>query len=222
VSTPDGRAGRKTALDPYGEAVLLAKDAPSIERLFETFINAEPERIDSQCADDDSFSAHILSLIATGFAHDEDALASLWSGPFTFTSIQRRVHSYGLSLMLCSFLRMAGMITIHQGKISATPLGSLVSRLYLSPCTAHLILQTLSNCQAPTLIGLLHVICVSPDMQRLYLRSSDNQLLRNFIFAHTADLSCHLPMTKKKKNAGSQVLRPLWSWPIGLMSFQKQ
>ena len=193
-----GRAGRPH-LDPYGEAVLLAKDAPSIERLFETFINAEPERIDSQCADDDSFSAHILSLIATGFAHDEDALASFMERTFYFYQHPKTRSLIRLISDALQFLRMAGMITIHQGKISATPLGSLGSRLYLSPCTAHLILQTLSNCQAPTLIGLLHVICVSPDMQRLYLRSSDNQLLRNFIFAHTADLLLPPPYDQEEE-----------------------
>lgn len=193
-----GRAGRPH-LDPYGEAVLLAKDAPSVERLFETFIDAEAERIDSQCVDDASLCAHILSLIATGFAHDQDALAAFMERTFYFYQHPKTRSLPRLVSDAIRFLTTAGMVQENENNLSATRLGSLVSRLYLNPCTARLILDSLKSCEAPTLIGLLHVICVSPDMQRLYLKSADTQLLRTFLFKHKDDLMLPLPFEQEEE-----------------------
>jgi helicase len=193
-----GRAGRPH-LDPYGEAVLLAKDAPTVERLFETFIDAEAERIDSQCVDDSSLCAHILSLIATGFAHDQGALASFMERTFYFYQHPKTRSLPRLVSDAVLFLIAAEMVQESQGRLSATQLGNLVSRLYLNPCTARLILDNLKSCEAPTLIGLLHVICVSPDMQRLYLKSADTQLLRTFLFKNKDDLILPLPFEQEEE-----------------------
>lgn len=193
-----GRAGRPH-LDPYGEAVLLAKDAPSVERLFETFIDAEAERIDSQCVDDASLCAHILSLIATGFAHDQNALTAFMERTFYFYQHPKTRSLPRLVSDAIRFLTTAGMVQENENNLSATRLGSLVSRLYLNPCTARLILDSLKSCEAPTLIGLLHVICVSPDMQRLYLKSADTQLLRTFLFKHKDDLMLPLPFEQEEE-----------------------
>ncbi|HOL40348.1 MAG TPA: ATP-dependent DNA helicase [Methanospirillum sp.] len=193
-----GRAGRPH-LDPYGEAVLLAKNAETVERLFETFIDAEPERIESQCVDDASLCAHILSLIATGFADNQDALASFMERTFYFHQHPKTRSLPRLVSDAILFLTTAGMVHEGHNTLSATPLGSLVSRLYLNPCTARLILDCLKSCKAPTLIGLLHVICVSPDMQRLYLKSSDTQLLRTFLFKHTDDLMLPIPFHQEEE-----------------------
>jgi len=193
-----GRAGRPH-LDPYGEAVLLAKDAPSVERLFETFIDAEAERIDSQCVDDASLCAHILSLIATGFAHDQEALSSFMERTFYFFQHPKTRSLPRLVADAIRFLTTAGMVEERENTLSATRLGSLVSRLYLNPCTARLILDSLKSCKTPTLIGLLHVICVSPDMQRLYLKAADTQLLRTFLFKHKDDLILPLPFEQEEE-----------------------
>jgi len=193
-----GRAGRPH-LDPYGEAVLLAKDAPSVERLFETFIDAEAERVDSQCVDDASLCAHILSLIATGFAHDQEALASFMERTFYFFQHPKTRSLPRLVADAIRFLTTAGMVEERENTLSATRLGSLVSRLYLNPCTARLILDSLKSCKTPTLIGLLHVICVSPDMQRLYLKAADTQLLRTFLFKHKDELILPLPFEQEEE-----------------------
>jgi helicase len=203
-----GRAGRPH-LDPYGEAVLLAKNAENVERLFETFIDAEPERIESQCVDDASLCAHILSLIATGFARDQDTLASFMERTFYFHQHPKTRSLPRLVSDAILFLTTAGMVHEGQNTLSATPLGSLVSRLYLNPCTARLILDCLQSCRAPTLIGLLHVICVSPDMQRLYLKSADSQP-SELSSSNTPMISCYqFPLTRKRRNSGSLVLKPL-------------
>lgn len=195
-----GRAGRPH-LDPYGEAVLLAKDAPTVERLFDTFIDAEAERMDSQCVDDASLCSHILSLIATGFAHDQNGLTSFMERSFYFFQHPKTRSLPKLVSEAIKFLKSAGMVQEggDQDTLSATQLGSLVSRLYLNPCTARLILDCLKSCETPTLIGLLHVICISPDMQRLYLKSADTQFLRTFLFKHNEELILPIPIEQEEE-----------------------
>lgn len=193
-----GRAGRPH-LDPYGEAVLLAKDAATVERLFDTFIDADPERIDSQCADDISMNAHILSLIAGGFASDQESLVRFMERTFY---IHQHPKSRSLPRIISEITRslLGGeMISETEGSLRATPLGNLVSRLYLNPVTARLILDVLQETENPSLTGLLHLISVSPDMQRLYLKSSDTQVLRSFLFRHPEDLLVPLPYEQEEE-----------------------
>ena len=62
-----GRAGRPR-LDPYGEAVLIAKDEGQIRELFECYIEAAAEEVHSKIAERNALYTHVLSLIASGFA----------------------------------------------------------------------------------------------------------------------------------------------------------
>ena len=76
-----GRAGRPR-LDPYGEAVLIAKDQGQIEELFEWYIEAPPEEVHSKIAEPAALYTHILSLIASGFAKNRNELTSFINRTF--------------------------------------------------------------------------------------------------------------------------------------------
>ena len=209
-----GRAGRPH-LDPYGEAVLLAKDANSVEKLFETFIDAEPEKINSQCAEDDSLCAHILSVIASGLATNRESLISFMERTFY---IYQHPRSRSLSRLITDateFLIQSGMATESDSKLIATSLGNLVSRLYINPASAFLIINTLSKSKSPSLTGMLHLICVLPDMQRLYVRSADNHILRTFLFKHGEELILPPPYEQNEEElwlAGLKTALVLTDW----------
>ena len=64
-----GRAGRPR-LDPYGEAVLIAKDAGQVEELFEWYIEAPADEVHSKIAEPAALYTHVLSLIASGFCRN--------------------------------------------------------------------------------------------------------------------------------------------------------
>ncbi|ELY35997.1 ATP-dependent DNA helicase [Natronorubrum tibetense] len=68
-----GRAGRP-GLDPYGEAVLLAKSHEESEELFDRYIWADPEAVRSKLAAEPALRTHVLATIASGFARTREGL----------------------------------------------------------------------------------------------------------------------------------------------------
>ncbi|RKD93683.1 ATP-dependent DNA helicase [Halopiger aswanensis] len=68
-----GRAGRP-GLDPYGEAVLLAKNHDESQELFDRYVWAEPEPVRSKLAAEPALRTHVLATIASGFARTRDGL----------------------------------------------------------------------------------------------------------------------------------------------------
>jgi helicase len=97
-----GRAGRPH-LDPYGEAVLIAKSEETIDELFERYIDASPEAIASHCGDPGVLSTHVLSLIATRFCRTEEDLAAFMATTFyghTLRGRARARHEIGGRLLL--------------------------------------------------------------------------------------------------------------------------
>ncbi|WP_440766450.1 ATP-dependent DNA helicase [Natronorubrum sp. DTA7] len=68
-----GRAGRP-GLDPYGEAVLLAKSHDESEELFDRYVWADPEAVRSKLAAEPALRTHVLATIASGFARTREGL----------------------------------------------------------------------------------------------------------------------------------------------------
>ncbi len=68
-----GRAGRP-GLDPYGEAVLLAKSHDDLDDLFERYVWADPEDVRSKLAAEPALRTHVLATVASGFATTRDGL----------------------------------------------------------------------------------------------------------------------------------------------------
>ncbi|WP_254521837.1 ATP-dependent DNA helicase [Natrinema caseinilyticum] len=68
-----GRAGRP-GLDPYGEAVLLAKSHDESEELFDRYVWADPEPVRSKLAAEPALRTHVLATIASGFARTRNGL----------------------------------------------------------------------------------------------------------------------------------------------------
>ena len=187
-----GRAGRPH-LDPYGEAVLIAKSEEMVDELFDCYINAPAEDIRSRCADEAVLCTHILSLIATGFAREADEVFAFMDG--TFYAHQGE-SPRALSRAVCralEFLREAEMITEVGEWIEATEYGSLVSRLYIDPRSAEVIVAAMIDRQEYTDIGFLHLLCSTPDMPTLYIRRDDMYLLDRFLADHRDDLWTDIP-----------------------------
>ena len=167
-----GRAGRPR-LDPYGEAVLIAKDQGQIEDLFEWYIEAPPEDVHSKIAEPAALYTHILSLIASGFAKNRNELTSFMNRTFyVHEHRQGRLMQRAVDAAL-TFLVSSDMIVEVGEHLGSTEFGTLVSKLYIDPRSAGMIVSTLREKEKYTDLGLLQVICSTPDMPKLYVRNTD-------------------------------------------------
>jgi helicase len=181
-----GRAGRPR-LDPYGEAVLLAKSYEEFIFLFENYIEAEAEDIWSKLGTENALRTHILSTISNGFALTKGELMEFLEA--TFFAFQ--YSNFGLSTVVdecLGFLRREGMLEDSEALIPTT-FGKLVSRLYIDPLSAAVIAKGLREAEILTELTLLHLVCSTPDMRLLYMRSQDYQDINNYVMAHADEFA---------------------------------
>jgi len=187
-----GRAGRPR-LDPYGEAVLIAKEAEQVPELFEVYIEAEAEDVHSRIAEPTALYTHVLSLVASGFARTRGELSAFMNRSYyVHEHRQGRLMNRAVDAAL-EFLISAEMILEIGEHLGATELGTLVSRMYIDPRSASLIVTTLRDQSAYTDTGLLQLICSTPDMPTLYAKNADLPALSRMMEAKAEDLWLPLP-----------------------------
>jgi helicase len=170
-----GRAGRPH-LDPCGYSLLLAKGADEIEYLKETFIFAKAEDIESYLRDEEILRSHVLGIISSRLAKTTQGAIDFFSR--TFSAHTGDLLEFAESIYSCiTFLKNEDMISEENGQLSATPLGELVSRMYINPLTAATIIHDLELASKKkmhlTALSHLQLICKSPDVRTLYVRNAD-------------------------------------------------
>jgi helicase len=187
-----GRAGRPH-LDPYGEAVLIAKEEEDVLALHEFYIDAPPEDVNSQIASEAALTTHILALIASGFVRSREGLSEFLER--TFYHHQRKGTRIFESITgrTLQFLESSEMIVETGDRLSATEFGHLVSQLYIDPRSADTIVTNLLAIDEFSDIGLLQLICSTPDMFTLYVANRDLHYLDRFICEHDDELWIKLP-----------------------------
>ncbi len=177
-----GRAGRPH-LDPSGECVLLAKSYSELQSLLEGYIESDPEPIYSKLGTESALRSHILSAITGRFGASHDELMDFLGLTF-FATQQETSHLRGVVENVLDFLRENGMITMSGESIAPTALGKLVSRLYLDPYGAAVIVDGLRSREEGSVsdLTLLHLICRTPDLRKLYLRKKDYEWISDFAY----------------------------------------
>jgi len=192
-----GRAGRPR-LDPYGEAVLIAKDEGQIEELFDRYIDAPAEKIHSKIAEPDALYTHVLSLIASGFAATRVELAEFMDRTFyVHEHRQGRLMKKAVDAALV-FLVSSEMVVEVGEHLGATEFGGMVSRLYIDPRSAALIVGALRKNADYADLGVLQVICSTPDMPKLYARNTDIPALDRMTEAHAGELWLDFPLDEEE------------------------
>ena len=185
-----GRAGRPR-LDPYGEAVLVAKSYSEFVFLFENYIEAEAEDIWSKLGTENALRTHVLSTISNGFARTHGELMDFLEA--TFFAFQ--YSNFGLSTVVnecLNFLRQEGMLEKNDAlentdALIPTNFGKLVSRLYIDPMSAARIAKGLKGAKSLSELTLLHLACSTPDMRLLYMRNQDYQDINDYVMAHASE-----------------------------------
>ncbi len=165
-----GRAGRP-GLDPRGESFLMAKNDSEMRDLLDHYVHGEPEEIFSKLSMEPALRTHLLSTMATGFARDAEELKKFVDSTF-YAHQQDAWHLDATIEKVLEFLVDSKMI---EPDLKPTPLGELVSRLYIDPLTARIVVDNLRSKEAAkvTDLTLLHLITMTPDMDTLYIQASD-------------------------------------------------
>jgi helicase len=191
-----GRAGRP-GLDPYGEAVLIARTHDELGSLMDNYVLSEPEHITSKLGSEPAMRSHVLSAIATGLCHGEPDLSDFMGT--TFYAYQRGDLSAIIKNVL-GFLEAERMVVRNGGRLVATELGRLVSRLYVDPLSASIIVRALDAAKSREDpyrkdIALLQLICSTPDVRPLYLRRPDYGWVAKYTEDHIDDFLTEVPGT---------------------------
>ncbi|GAB3690917.1 ATP-dependent DNA helicase [Salinarchaeum chitinilyticum] len=158
-----GRAGRP-GMDPYGEALLLAKGHDELDELFDRYVEADPEPVQSKLAAEPALRTHVLATVASGFARSREELLSfleetLYASQTTEAGrIERVVEDVLVYLQRNDFLERDGVRASEasagsEGErsessgdtLTATNLGHTVSRLYLDPMSAATIVDGIEH-----------------------------------------------------------------------------
>jgi len=188
-----GRAGRP-GFDSYGEAILIAKSPNECEALAEHYILNEAEDVISKLGTETALRMHVLSTISNGFARTRDELERFFGATFFGFQQQSTLNltSYVIDSVL-AFLAHEEMIVDLGGDVKATSFGHLVSKLYIDPLSAVKIRRGLENAENASDVALLQLICSTPDVRRLYMRSKDYHPVTEFVNKHLDEFLVELP-----------------------------
>ncbi|GAB6860108.1 ATP-dependent DNA helicase [Haloplanus litoreus] len=183
-----GRAGRPH-LDPYGEAVLVG-DASTREELWERYVDADPERVESQLADPNALRTHVLSVVASQFAASREGVLDVLDATFYAHGTPTRELGGVVETAVADLVEM-GMI-VDDGDLSATELGDRVSKQYVTPETgARMVsgLRTAASMDASTALTALEIVCDTPDMQDTYLGNRERADMYSFARRHADEFT---------------------------------
>ncbi len=176
-----GRAGRPK-YDQFGEAVIVAKSPNEVPILFERYIEAEPEPVISKLGSESALRMHILSSIAGGYVHDVQGMFEFIS--HTFLSHQKQtIHMIETISHIFDFLTQKEFIEKSGFRYFATAFGQCISRLYIDPITGLILrdgLKKMQQKQSFSPVGILHLLCCTPDTDLLHLGKSDYGRLEYF------------------------------------------
>lgn len=170
-----GRAGRPK-YDKVGESILVYKTSDEADFLMENYLHSSPEKIWSKLAVEKIIRSHVLSTIASGYAHTV-------TGVYDFFNKTFYAHQYAIGTIKriirknLQYLYDQEMLELYGDDIVATKFGRRVSELYIDPLSGVILRDSLKQkLKKFTNLSLLHLIMQTPDMgpiMRPYSRELD-------------------------------------------------
>jgi helicase len=187
-----GRAGRPK-YDQYGEALLIARSESEKDALIEHYTLSDPEEIYSKLASPTAIRSHLLASIAAELTCTHQEVDVLISKTFyACQNNQRNINHHVESAL--AFLEDGKLIEISPtGEYSATPLGKRTSQLYIDPQTAIMFRDILTQNDEHTQLGILHMLCHTPDQPVTYVSRSELEEYEIFVDDNSNEFLIELP-----------------------------
>ncbi|WP_144900939.1 DEAD/DEAH box helicase [Halobellus captivus] len=197
-----GRAGRPH-LDPYGEAVLIG-EPHTAEELWDRYVDAGPEAVESQLTAREALRTHVLSVVASGFADSTASVLDLLDATFFAhqspdVDLSGVVDSVTEELGEMELLAVDGEATGDSGdpsatSLAATDLGETVSRQYIRPETGARLIAGIRTIRTMpeehvTPLTALGVVCATPDMRGTYLGNRERADIYRYASRHAAEFT---------------------------------
>jgi helicase len=175
-----GRAGRP-GLDPFGEAVLIARSEADVDTLSDAYLTAPPESVESRLAAEPALRMHLLALVASGAVGTDAELERFFEA--TFFGHTRPLRELDATVRsVRAQLEADGFLT-REARLRATPFGLLTSELYLDPMSAVVLKGALER--APIGVAsfpLLAAVAATPDLAPMFLRRDEERtMLERFL-----------------------------------------
>lgn len=170
-----GRAGRPR-FDPYGEAVLIAKNDDEREILVKSYLEAEPEPITSKLGSEPALRVHTLASVAAGFTPTLPLLEKFLDSTF----YAHQGESWLIKARLAEVLRFLvdnDFLLRHGDRLEPTTFGRRTSELYIDPLSALTLrraLEAAKTREPPPAFAFLHAISSTVDINPLFLRQKDD------------------------------------------------
>ncbi len=167
-----GRAGRP-GYDPYGEAILVAKNTADFDHLMEDYVEHDTERLTSKLFNEKILRSHVLGLLATGDADTQEGIIDFLKETF-FGTVSQLFGIESVVEGIVNSLIAEDMAKANGDSIRATSFGKRVSDLYIDPASASILREAVTNIDENTeILPILLAAAMTPDVIGMYPKKSD-------------------------------------------------
>lgn len=171
-----GRAGRP-GYDPYGEAILIARNQDDADHLMEDYVDHDTERLTSKLFNEKVLRSHVLGLLATEDADSRESIIDFLKETFFGTVSQL----FGIESVvdgIVASLVEEDMARTDGDTVRVTSFGKRVSDLYIDPISASMLRHAVEKIDDDTpILPILIAAAMTPDVIGLYPKKSDNEEL---------------------------------------------
>ncbi len=200
-----GRAGRIKYHDDFGRSLLFARTEKDFERLWQSYINQEPEEVESQIPKK-GLESSILNLVASSVCKKkEDIIKFIENTFFGYIFYQEPSGTLKESIEDTILKQIQDLIEMRllieeDGRIRTTELGRRAAEEMISPRSAYIIYQSLkqhenkikSTSDYEQLVEpILQLMCCTPDARLLYT-PRNRQEIRELITYYKANKDVYL------------------------------